>query len=79
MASARKPCDMMIDEIIKIAEAKKYKVEATDKEIDAHMLRVAKGLNTDLPGLRSQTPGTGNCHFFPEAVCGRANCLLRES
>ena len=55
----KKALDMMIDEIIKIAEAKKYKVEATDKEIDAHMLRVAKGLNTDLPGLRSKLQEQG--------------------
>ena len=42
---------MMIDEVIKIAEAKKYKVNATDKEISAQMERMAKGLKTDGSGL----------------------------
>jgi peptidyl-prolyl cis-trans isomerase SurA len=41
----------MIDEIIKIAEAKKYKVNASDKEIDAQMGRMAKGMKTDADGL----------------------------
>jgi peptidyl-prolyl cis-trans isomerase SurA len=43
----------MIDEIIKIAEAKKYKVNASDKEIDAQIERVAKSLKTDSVGLQT--------------------------
>jgi len=43
----------MIDEIIKIAEAKKYKVNASDKEIDAQIERVAKSLKNDAVGLQT--------------------------
>jgi peptidyl-prolyl cis-trans isomerase SurA len=50
---------MMVDEIIKIAEAKKYSVSATDKEIDAQMGRVAKGLQTDAAGLRAKLQAQG--------------------
>jgi peptidyl-prolyl cis-trans isomerase SurA len=54
-----KALHMMIDEVIKIAEGTKYKVNATDKEIDAQMGRVAKGLNTDAPGLRAKLQSQG--------------------
>ena len=50
---------MMIDEVIKIAEGVKYKVNATDKEIDAQMGRVAKGLSTDAAGLRAKLQSKG--------------------
>ncbi|MDP1699766.1 MAG: SurA N-terminal domain-containing protein [Aestuariivirga sp.] len=50
---------LMIDEVIQIAEGKKYKVNATDKEIDAQMGRVAKGLNTDAAGLRAKLQSQG--------------------
>ena len=50
---------MMIDEVIKIAEGTKYRVNATDKEIDAQMGRVAKGMNTDAAGLRSKLQSKG--------------------
>lgn len=43
----------MIDEVVKISEAKKYKVNASDKEIDAQLERVAKGMKTDAAGLNS--------------------------
>lgn len=49
----------MIDEIIKIAEAKRYKVEAGDKEIDAQLARMAKGLGTDMKGLRAKLEEQG--------------------
>jgi peptidyl-prolyl cis-trans isomerase SurA len=55
----RKALQMMIDEVIKIAEGTKYKVNATDKEIDAQMGRVAKGLNTDAAGLRAKLQTQG--------------------
>jgi len=55
----RKVLHMMIDELIKIAEGVKYKVNATDKEIDAQMGRVAKGLNTDAAGLRTKLQSQG--------------------
>ena len=55
----KKALRAMIDEIIKIAEAKKYKINATDKEIEAQMGRVAKGLTTDTAGLRAKLESQG--------------------
>lgn len=55
----KKALHTMIDEIIKIAEAKKYNVNATDKEVDAQILRVAKGLDTDAEGLRAKLQSQG--------------------
>jgi peptidyl-prolyl cis-trans isomerase SurA len=55
----KKALQAMIDEIIKIAEAKKYKVNATDKDIDAQMGRVAKGMNTDMAGLGAKLESQG--------------------
>jgi parvulin-like peptidyl-prolyl isomerase len=49
----------MIDEVIKIAEGTKYKVNATDKEIEAQMGRLAKGLQTDAAGLRAKLQTQG--------------------
>jgi peptidyl-prolyl cis-trans isomerase SurA len=42
---------MMIDEVIKIAEAKKYKMEPSDKEISSQVERMAKSLKTDASGM----------------------------
>ena len=75
----KKVLQAMIDEIIKIAEAKKFKINATDKEIEAQMGRIAKGLKTDTSGLRRQTRIARNCHRFLEAICGRANCFCESS
>ena len=55
----KKALHTMMDEVIKIAEGTKYKVNATDKEIDAQMGRVAKGLNTDAAGLRTKLQAQG--------------------
>lgn len=55
----KKALQGMIDEVIKIAEAKKYNINATDKEIDAQMGRLAKGLNTDTAGLRAKLESQG--------------------
>jgi peptidyl-prolyl cis-trans isomerase SurA len=55
----KKALNAMIDEIIKIAEAKKYKVNASDKDIDAQLGRVAKGLNTDAAGLNAKLQSQG--------------------
>lgn len=57
--SRKKALQAMIDEIIKIAEAKKYKIDATDKQIDEQMGRIAKGLKTDAPGLRAKLQSQG--------------------
>jgi peptidyl-prolyl cis-trans isomerase SurA len=55
----KKALHTMIDEVIKIAEGTKYKLNATDKEIDAQMGHVAKGLNTDAAGLRTKLQAQG--------------------
>ena len=55
----RKALEAMIDEVIKIAEAKKYKVDATDKQVEEQLKRIAKGLNTDGPGLRDKLQSQG--------------------
>ena len=55
----KKALNMMIDEVIKIAEGVKYKISATDKEIDAQMGRVTKGLQTDAAGLRAKLQSQG--------------------
>lgn len=55
----KKALRTMIDEIIKIAEAKKYKMDPTDKEIDAQMGRLAKGLKTDAAGLKAKLQAKG--------------------
>lgn len=55
----KKALNMMIDEVIKIAEGTKYKVNASDKEIEAQMGRVAKGMQTDVPGLRAKLQAQG--------------------
>ncbi len=55
----KKALHAMIDEVIKIAEAKKYKVDATDKQIDEQLGRVAKGLKTDEAGLRAKLQAQG--------------------
>ena len=55
----KKALQAMIDEVIKIAEAKKYKVDATDKQIDDQMGRVAKGLQTDTAGLNAKLQSQG--------------------
>jgi peptidyl-prolyl cis-trans isomerase SurA len=49
----------LIDDIAKVEEAKKYKAEATDKEIDARLGEVAKGLKTDDKGLQSKLRAQG--------------------
>jgi peptidyl-prolyl cis-trans isomerase SurA len=55
----KRALNAMIDEVIKIAEAKKYKVNATDKEIDAQIARIIKGLKTDPEGLRNRLKTQG--------------------
>ena len=55
----KRALNAMIDEVIKIAEAKKYKVNATDKEIEAQIVRIIKGLKTDPEGLRNKLKTQG--------------------
>jgi peptidyl-prolyl cis-trans isomerase SurA len=49
----------MIDEVIQIDFAKKYKASASDRDIDAQLKRIAKGLNTDDAGLNAKLQKQG--------------------
>jgi peptidyl-prolyl cis-trans isomerase SurA len=49
----------MIDDRIKIAEATKFKAQASEREIDAQVKRIAKGLSTDNAGLESKLKAQG--------------------
>ena len=58
-ASRKLALNMMIDELIKIAEARKYKVDPTDKQIEEQLGRVAKGLQLDMAGLSAKLQSQG--------------------
>jgi peptidyl-prolyl cis-trans isomerase SurA len=49
----------IIDDIAKVEEAKRIRAEATDKDIDERLARVAKGLNTDAAGLKAKLKKQG--------------------
>jgi peptidyl-prolyl cis-trans isomerase SurA len=49
----------LIDDMIKNAEAKKYKVEADEQMIDNQIERMAKGSGTDTKGLAAKLKGKG--------------------
>jgi peptidyl-prolyl cis-trans isomerase SurA len=49
----------MIDDVIKIETAKKYKAQATDRDIDNQVKRLAKGLKTDEAGLTAKLKAQG--------------------
>ncbi len=51
--------DGIISDIAKIEEAKKYKADPSDKDIDERLARVAKGLNTDPDGLKGKLKAQG--------------------
>jgi peptidyl-prolyl cis-trans isomerase SurA len=55
----KKALRAMIDDQIKIAESKKYKVQATDRDIDAQLKRIAQGLKTDDAGLKAKLKAQG--------------------
>ena len=50
----RKIGNDLINDVVKISEAKRYKIEPTEKEIDAALGGMAKGLKTDLQGLQDK-------------------------
>jgi peptidyl-prolyl cis-trans isomerase SurA len=50
----------LIDDVIKLAEAKKYNAAPSDKTIDAHIDKMAKGSNTDAKGLGAQLKAKGS-------------------
>ncbi len=49
----------IIDDIAKIEEAKKYRAEPSEKDIDERLDRVAKNLNTDSAGLKGKLKAQG--------------------
>lgn len=49
----------VIDDVIKLVEAKKYKADPNDKTIDAQIEKMAKGSNTDVKGLTAQLKSKG--------------------
>ncbi len=49
----------MIDDRIKIAEATKFKAQASEKDIDSQVKRIAKGLKTDDAGLEGKLKAQG--------------------
>ncbi|MBL8789133.1 MAG: hypothetical protein JNM45_01460 [Rhizobiales bacterium] len=57
--SRKQALDGIINDIAKIEEAKKYKAEATEKDIEERLARVAKGMNTDINGLKGKLKTQG--------------------
>lgn len=55
----KKALNAIIDDIAKIAEAKKYKAEASEKEIQARLDKVAQNLKTDSNGLKTKLKSLG--------------------
>lgn len=55
----KKALNEIIDDIAKIAEAKKYKAEAAEKDIQARLDRVAQNLKTDSNGLKAKLKALG--------------------
>lgn len=49
----------LIDEVIKLEAARKFKFEATDAQIQKQLERMAKGMGTDAPGLEARLKQQG--------------------
>lgn len=50
----------LVDDVVKLAEAKKYGATPTDKMIDGQIDKMAKGTNTDTNGLAAQLKAKGS-------------------
>jgi peptidyl-prolyl cis-trans isomerase SurA len=50
----RKIGNDLINDVVKISEAKRYKIDPTEKDIDQALSGMAKGLKTDLQGLQDK-------------------------
>jgi peptidyl-prolyl cis-trans isomerase SurA len=50
----KKALRTMEDELVKISVAKKYKANPSEKEIDAQLAQMAKGMKTDAAGLKEK-------------------------
>jgi peptidyl-prolyl cis-trans isomerase SurA len=55
----KKALNELIDDIAKINEAKKFRAEASDKEIDLRLAEVSKGLKTTPAGLKEKLRAQG--------------------
>jgi peptidyl-prolyl cis-trans isomerase SurA len=55
----KKALDSLIDDIVLEAEAKKYKLDPKDAEVDAQIARMAKGSGTDVKGLGAKLKKQG--------------------
>jgi peptidyl-prolyl cis-trans isomerase SurA len=55
----KKALNSIIDDIAKIQEAKKYRAEATEKDLKPRLERVAKNLKTDEAGLKAKLKQNG--------------------
>ncbi|MEO6610437.1 MAG: hypothetical protein ABIN69_18415 [Aestuariivirga sp.] len=49
----------IIDDIVKIDEATRLKINPTDKDIDGRLAEIAKSLKTDVPGLKAKLNAQG--------------------
>jgi peptidyl-prolyl cis-trans isomerase SurA len=58
-ANRKKIGNDLINDVVKIQEAKLYKFDATEKEIDERLKRVAQGLKTDEVGLAAKLKAQG--------------------
>jgi peptidyl-prolyl cis-trans isomerase SurA len=50
----KKVLEALIDDVVKRAEARKYKVEPTPEQVEQQLGKMAKGMNTDINGLASR-------------------------
>ncbi len=57
--SRKQALNDIIDDVAKVEEAKKFRAEASDKDIDERLERVAKGLKTDAAGLKGKLKAQG--------------------
>ncbi len=55
----RKIANALIDDVVKIAEAKSNRMDATEADIDDRLKRMAGGLKTDQAGLTAKLKGQG--------------------
>jgi peptidyl-prolyl cis-trans isomerase SurA len=58
-APRKRALDDLIDDIAKVEEAKKFRINATEKDIDQRLGEVAKGLKTDEKGLSGKLKAQG--------------------
>ena len=57
--SRKQALNAIINDIAKIEEAKKYKADASDKDVDERLDKVAQGLKTDAAGLKGKLKAQG--------------------